>query len=323
VAFPPTSGEIKCVTVYVPLHSGANTLTLSSDDTTTSTPAPTPLIAGLRVVSGPVGQALTWPKIAHPVSGPNVTIPPGGKLTLCDCEGGARVYDDKDIGVTFTNIVVQMDGWYAITVAKTSGSGVSVGVNDEPEFPANLTGYNDDNQPVYSDIKVQLKKGANTLTLVGDGVAGISNPTPTTAPPPPPKMTYEGDGSDATIGGGASIADCVACQDGKKVGYIGEGGTLTFNDVSAPADGMYTINIGYLNGDSSARSALITVNGAAPLPVTFPPTGSFDVIGYQPVTVQLKNGANTLEISNPNGWAPDISGLSAPVAAPGAQAVSK
>ena len=30
VAFPPTSGEIKCVTVYVPLHSGANTLTLSS-----------------------------------------------------------------------------------------------------------------------------------------------------------------------------------------------------------------------------------------------------------------------------------------------------
>ncbi|WP_249040686.1 carbohydrate-binding protein [Paraburkholderia megapolitana] len=102
---------------------------------------------------------------------------------------------------------------------------------------------------------------------------------------------------------------------GADVGYIGNGGTLTMTGISVPTDGNYTVQIGYANGDSTPRTGQISFNGAAPITVSFPPSGGWGTISRLSVSGAFKAGAaNTLIFSNPSGWAPDIDGITAPTA---------
>jgi alpha-galactosidase len=90
---------------------------------------------------------------------------------------------------------------------------------------------------------------------------------------------------------------------------------LTINNISVPADGTYTVLVGYANGDSAPRSADISFNGSTPVTVSFPPSGGWSTISTLAVTGTFKSGnANALIFSNPAGWAPDIDGVGAPAA---------
>ncbi len=109
-----------------------------------------------------------------------------------------------------------------------------------------------------------------------------------------------------TLAGGAVVASCSTCYGGEKVGYVGEGGTLTYNDVSAPAGGTYNVTIIYCDGSATGRQADITVDGGTPQLLSFTPTGSFDTVGAMTVTVTLAAGDNTIELSNPAAYAPDM-----------------
>jgi Alpha-galactosidase, CBM13 domain len=142
-------------------------------------------------------------------------------------------------------------------------------------------------------------------------VAGTPSPTPTptasaTGTPTPPGCTsYEAE--SARLSGGAVVLNCPTCSDGAKVGFVGSNsGTIQFN-VSAGAPGNYTVTICYLNGDP-VRYALLSVNGSAGSPVSFPSTGSFQSVGSIQRTVTLNSGNNTLKFSNPivGSWAPDF-----------------
>jgi chitodextrinase len=117
---------------------------------------------------------------------------------------------------------------------------------------------------------------------------------------------YEGDASANTLAGGAVVQSCSACLDGNDVGYIGEGGTLTFPDVTESAAGSYTMTVSYVDGDAG-RSAVITVNGT-PTTVSFTGTNNsnWDYVQTLTVTVSLNAGTNTIEFSNPSAYAPDI-----------------
>src|ERR1043166_3639346 len=64
----------------------------------------------------------------------------------------------------------------------------------------------------------------------------------------------------------------------------------------------------YINGDA-VRYALLSVNGGAGMPVSFPSTGSFQTVGSIQRTVTLNAGSNnTLKFYNPivGNWAPDF-----------------
>jgi chitodextrinase len=117
---------------------------------------------------------------------------------------------------------------------------------------------------------------------------------------------YEADSSVSTLAGGAVVQSCSACLDGHKVGYIGNGGTLTFNQVTASSAGSRTLTIYYVDGDAG-RSVTLTVNGTATT-VAFHGTndGNWNVVQSLTVTVNLNSGSNTIEFSNPSGYAPDI-----------------
>jgi hypothetical protein len=109
-----------------------------------------------------------------------------------------------------------------------------------------------------------------------------------------------------TLAGGAVVASCSTCYGGEKVGFVGEGGTLTYNDVSVPASGTYNVTIVYCDGSATGRQADITVDGGTAQLLSFTPTGSFDTVGAMTVTAALTAGDNTIELSNPAAYAPDM-----------------
>jgi Alpha galactosidase A/NPCBM-associated, NEW3 domain of alpha-galactosidase/Alpha galactosidase C-terminal beta sandwich domain/Carbohydrate binding module (family 35) len=109
-----------------------------------------------------------------------------------------------------------------------------------------------------------------------------------------------------TLAGGAVAAICPTCYGGEKVGYVGEGGTLTYNNVSVPTSGTYNVIIIYCDGSATGRQADITVDGGRPQLLSFTPTGSFDTVGAMTVTAALTAGNNTIELSNPAAYAPDM-----------------
>ncbi|MDQ1541204.1 MAG: alpha-galactosidase [Actinomycetota bacterium] len=133
---------------------------------------------------------------------------------------------------------------------------------------------------------------------------GLTVTAGATTPPPGP-TSYEAEASTNTIAGGARISTCSACSGGSKVGFVGNGGTLTFNGVNAAAAGNYTVTIYYLNGPPS-RDVDISTNGGSPITVSFTPTTDFNTVGTTTVSLPLQAGGNAIEFFNPSAYAPDF-----------------
>jgi hypothetical protein len=120
--------------------------------------------------------------------------------------------------------------------------------------------------------------------------------------------TYEAEASGNTGAGTAAVASCAACSGGSLVGYVGNGSanTLRFNGVAGSATGLYNLDIAYVNGDSTPRTATLGVDGQWVTTVKFPPTGSWSTPGRVSVAVSLAKGANTLTFGNVSAYAPDL-----------------
>jgi hypothetical protein len=123
---------------------------------------------------------------------------------------------------------------------------------------------------------------------------------------PPLATSYEAEAAANTIAGGAGATSCSTCSGGSKVGFVGEGGTLTFNNVSVPSAGTYQVTIAYLDGSATGRPADVSVNGGTAQPIQFTPTGSFSTVGTMTIPLTLAAGANTIEFSDPSAYTPDF-----------------
>ncbi|WP_439658412.1 DUF4832 domain-containing protein [Lentzea sp. HUAS TT2] len=117
--------------------------------------------------------------------------------------------------------------------------------------------------------------------------------------------SYEAEAAGNTLAGGAVTSACGGCSGGSKVGYIGNGGTLRFNNVDGGAGGTRTVTLHYTSQES--RSARIQANDLTPQTVSFPSTPDWVTTRTTTVSLNLRAGrGNTVTISNPSGWAPDI-----------------
>ncbi|MFD9702459.1 DUF4832 domain-containing protein [Lentzea sp. NPDC059081] len=116
---------------------------------------------------------------------------------------------------------------------------------------------------------------------------------------------YEAESTGNTLSGGAVVSACGGCSGGSKVGYLGNGGTLTFNDVDGGAGGTRTVTLHYASPE--ARNARIQANGGTAQTVGFPSTPDWSTTRTTTVSLSLRAGrGNTVTLSNPSGWAPDI-----------------
>jgi hypothetical protein len=130
--------------------------------------------------------------------------------------------------------------------------------------------------------------------------------TTTSAAAPPGATSYEAEAAANTLSGGAVAQSCTTCSGGSKVGFVGEGGTLTFTNVTAPAAGTYNVTIAYCDGSATGRPATVSVNGGTPTDLSFTPTGDFSTVGTMTVPLQLSAGPNTIEFADASAFTPDF-----------------
>ena len=94
---------------------------------------------------------------------------------------------------------------------------------------------------------------------------------------------------------------------------MGEGGALTFNNVTVATAGTYAVTIIYCDGSTTGRQATVSVDGGAAQTLSFTPTGSFTTVGAMTISLSLGAGSNTIEFANPTAYAPDFNEI---IAAP-------
>ncbi|PPQ72955.1 hypothetical protein CVT26_014529 [Gymnopilus dilepis] len=135
---------------------------------------------------------------------------------------------------------------------------------------------------------------------------------------PAPRFTYyDAASSTSTLAGGATPR--VVNSTITVVGFIGQGGTLTFDHVDGgSAGGIKLLSFDYINADytftntacSNCRNAFVSVNGGTPVEVQMPISGqSWDILysGYLLSMPGFKPGkVNTVQISNPSAFTPDF-----------------
>ena len=133
----------------------------------------------------------------------------------------------------------------------------------------------------------------------------------------PSETGYEGE--KGQYGGGAKEVSCGKCSGGKAAGYIGgsSNGSVTIANVQSNGGegGVTTLQIRYVNGDSSPRYAALSVNGGEKMKVAFEGTAG-EVWTSSVVVKGLRQGSgNTIVVSGWEGagWGPDVDRVVVPV----------
>jgi chitodextrinase len=117
--------------------------------------------------------------------------------------------------------------------------------------------------------------------------------------------SYEAEASANTLTGTAAVAACTGCSGGQKVGYVGNGATLTFHNVAGGSGGATQVTLAYTS--AVARTLQISANGGTPVSVSVNPTADWQTTATTTATLDLNAGtANTITIANPTDWSPDI-----------------
>ncbi|WP_437964227.1 LamG-like jellyroll fold domain-containing protein [Sorangium sp. So ce260] len=130
------------------------------------------------------------------------------------------------------------------------------------------------------------------------------------SPPPPPwalPAVYEAEAPSNILQGGVvdDFSCTSSCSGGAVVRGLGDGASLRFEDVMAPAAGRYLLEVDWL-GDE--RQALVSVNDRPPAFVPFT-GGDFHVPTTRVLRIDLDAGPNDIVFSNFPGsgrYAPDI-----------------
>lgn len=306
LSLPPTgkNGQVGQVTLTVRTKAGSNSLRLASADAS----ATAPLISDLRTLPGG-----SWIEGQEAESTDN-TRTAGTNLRTCQGCSGQRVVGYIGYGrtLTFNGLNVGATGQYDVGVSYVSGDGprqAQLSINGQAPVTVDFPATANWQTPATLHLKMWLNAGSNSLKLDrtngwAPDMDAISGPVPVTLP-----VAVEAE--KGTLSGGAKTTACAACSGGSLVQNIGQGGQVALPLTSSSA-GLAYVGLTYVNGDAGPRSALVSINGAAPVTVSFPSTGSWTQTGQVAVSASLTAGSNTITISQPSGWGPDLDGLTAP-----------
>ena len=112
-----------------------------------------------------------------------------------------------------------------------------------------------------------------------------------------PVTQYLADSSANTLSGSAVLSNKNTATHGRAAGYMGNGGSITFNKIHVDTAGTYNIGILYFSGES--RTGTLSINNGSPIAVTFPSTGSFSTLGTVTQSISLIKGDNSITVSVP------------------------
>ena len=114
------------------------------------------------------------------------------------------------------------------------------------------------------------------------------------------------------LGGTAKVEDNQYASNWRVVGYIGNGGTLEFQNIKAKSAGTYGLTIYYVSG--KARDMYLRVNDGEEIALEqlLGYANDWKAVAAVTVPVQLQEGDNTLLFYNENGDAPSIDRIAVP-----------
>ncbi len=164
--------------------------------------------------------------------------------------------------------------------------------------------------PAPTSVAVSLSGGINKITLTGAGPALLVDRLDVT-PTGEHLATWVHEAEEARADGTAQTTELSLADGGSAVtgvgGDPGNTNTLTFH-VRVPRAGTYAMRVRYANPETSqathynpnpvARHADVSVNGADPETVLFPPTFHANNFWVLTVPVELERGANTITFSS-------------------------
>lgn len=153
--------------------------------------------------------------------------------------------------------------------------------------------------------------GAASVTVgaPGDGEGTLASGLTYTEPAACTSSTcvYQAWDPQNTLLGGARLdPSCVGCPYGLKVGNLGYGNGVTFNNVYAPATGNYTVSLVGVNGAGTYYYQVSSNGGTAN---NVPLYGNNWYVSTPPVSTTLPLNAgskNTITVTNAGTWSPDI-----------------
>jgi len=170
-----------------------------------------------------------------------------------------------------------------------------------PDPTADPSGAEPNRQPSEAALRQPLASAPHTGRPPGSAATRTARPGTASVLT---TTSVEAEGAGVVRSGGTKVRTVVGASGGRVVAHVGNGKTVRFIGVSVPAAGRYALTIYYVAG--SRRSAAVLVNGGAPVVPTFAVTRDWQTVGSVTVPVLLTPGANTVEIGNPDDWAPDI-----------------
>lgn len=227
------------------------------------------------------------------------------------CSGGSKV-GGLGLGVSntvaFNNVVVPRTGVYLMQIdSLTLGlRSYLYRVNDGPYQTFN-SGGGSFQLPSSSSVPVCLRAGVNRIRFGNE----VSYPPDldrivirdALGVPAPSADVYEAEA--ATLGGTVTAGFSNYFSGLAKAGNVGGGAAnaVTFTNVLAPRAGTYQLEIDYAT--KGPRTLFLSVNGHAAQALDLDGS-SFDDPVARVLTVPLLKGANTLQLGNPSGYAPDL-----------------
>lgn len=220
------------------------------------------------------------------------------------CSGAGKV---GDIGygstLTFNGVHAAVTGPHQLTLSYASRDvrEVQLTVNGVALPPRELPYTGGWDVVGTATFDVALTAGANTIQVGNPSGYAPNLDRISTA------VSYEAEAGGNSLEGGASAVLCGGCSGGAKVGNLYGAGAVTFNGVGAVGSGSKTVTVHYTGGDM--RSAEFRVNGGPPLTVDLPATGGWSTIGTRTIALPLTDGLNTVTVSRPGGYAPDLDRL--------------
>lgn len=230
-----------------------------------------------------------------------------GNASVSDCppcSGGLKVgglYQGSSLEMT--GIEVAAAGSYYAIIDYISGDprSAEISVNGGAAKHVEFMKTADWDTLGTQSVMLELAAGMNAITFAdGNGYSpDIDRITIV-----PAAQSYEGEAAGNELSGNASINDCAACSDGKKVGNLYQGAAVRMNGINVPEAGAYEITVYYISGDP--RSFSVSVNDGPAQSILFAKTPDWDTVGTQNIQVMLQAGDNSLLFSDGGGYAPDL-----------------
>lgn len=314
-ATAPASQTPGAVDVIVS-DSGRGSVTLSKALTYQAAPQ-TPVVSSTPICTGAV--------CTYQAENPQSTLIGGAQIDHCDgCSGGEKVGWLGGGGfVAINDIYAPATGIYTLTVYGVDGDGpggyrnLTAAVNGASPQTVQVSGTNWNGTAPGVSTQVQLNQGSSNTIEFGnaggyapdlDYIVISPSTTGAAAACTLSICQYEGEDSRNTLQGGASVNVCSGCSGGYKAGNLSFGGSVTANNVYAPATGSYNLTIYGVDGDGpgNSRPLLVQVNGQSAVQVNVSGTSWNATAPGVTIPVQLNQGNNSIQFGNPYWYAPDV-----------------